>query len=72
MPSQRVSLIVGSDEIIADPFSVPTTTPTFTWPAARVGVPRWVRLRVDGVESILVDRSQTPPVFVGFQLRIGP
>ena len=27
----------------------------------------WVRLRVDGVDSVLVDRSTTPPTFVADQ-----
>jgi hypothetical protein len=72
LPNQRVSLIVGSDEILADPFAGPTTAPTFTWPAARLGSSFWVRLRVDGVDSVLIDRTQTPLQFVGPKLRIGP
>src|SRR5262249_44094541 len=35
----------------------------FTFPVLAAGTYR-VRVRVDGVESILVDRSVTPPVFV--------
>jgi hypothetical protein len=63
--AQRVSLVVGSHEIVADPVPTELTdTPTFTAPAGLLPAGRqWLRLRVDGVESLLIDRSVTPPVF---------
>jgi hypothetical protein len=35
-----------------------------TFPTAELAAgDYWARLRVDGVDSLLVDRTQTPPVF---------
>ncbi len=61
-PTQRASLIVGSGEFLADPIT--TASGTLTVPTSGLTVGSyWVRLRVDGVDSLLVDRSKTPPVF---------
>jgi hypothetical protein len=62
LPAQAVSLLLGSAEIVADAHSLQTGTLTFTAPGLTAGT-IWFRLRVDGVDSILVDRSKTPPVF---------
>ena len=61
-PQQRVSLFLGDREVPAQPHPSPTGTLTFRVGAAPPGQ-HWVRLRVDGVDSLLVDRSATPPVF---------
>jgi hypothetical protein len=53
-------------EVPAQPHPSPTGTLTFRVDAASPGQHR-VRLRVDGVDSLLVDRSVTPPVFVPSQ-----
>jgi uncharacterized protein DUF4255 len=61
-PEQPVSLFFGSREVRAEPVAAPTGTLTFEVARARPGEP-WLRLRVDGVDSRLVDRTVSPPVF---------
>lgn len=69
-PGQQVSLIVGSREVLSEPFAAATDSARFVVRDAMPGTHR-VRLRVDGVDSRLVDRSTTPPSFVaGQQLQI--
>ncbi len=63
-PDQRVSLILGGNEAPAAAFSVATSTPTFKFKALAPGTYR-ARLRVDGVDSPIVDRTKAPPVFTG-------
>ncbi len=60
---QRAWLLLGSREVFAEPF-VPAKTSVLTF--VFKGIPAdtyFVRLRVDGVESRLIDRTVTPPVF---------
>lgn len=66
-PGQTVSLLLGSEEIRPEAFVAPTTTLTFIARNAAVGAPL-ARLRIDGVDSPVVDRSTTPPTF--FDLRV--
>lgn len=61
-PAQRASLIVGSSEFLADPITTASGTLSVSTSGLTAGS-YWVRLRVDGVDSLLVDRSKTPPVF---------
>ena len=61
-PEQRTSLFLNDREVPAQPHPSTTDTLTFRVDAASPGQHR-VRLRVDGVDSLLVDRSVTPPVF---------
>lgn len=61
-PTQRASLIVGSSEFLAAPITTPSGTLTVSASGLTAGL-YWVRLRVDGVDSLLVDRSKVPPVF---------
>lgn len=61
-PGQRVWLLLGGRQIPAEPFGGVTDTAEFQVPNAAAGRHR-LRLRVDGVDSPLVDRSVTPPVF---------
>ncbi|MBZ4415588.1 Pvc16 family protein [Myxococcus sp. RHSTA-1-4] len=61
-PEQRVSLLVGDAEVRAEPHPDKTGTLTFLLEPAPVGQ-HLVRLRVDGVDSLLVDYSATPPAF---------
>jgi hypothetical protein len=70
-PNQRVSLIVGSMETLAEPFNSATSQPAFTIHALPIGM-HWVRLRVDGVDSFLIDRSASPPTFIGPQIEVTP
>jgi hypothetical protein len=61
-PEQRVVLLVGDIEVLARPH--PTRTDTLTFVSRPIAPGEYfVRLRVDGVDSLLVDRSSTPPVF---------
>ncbi len=61
-PLQRTTLVVGDREVLADPHPNQTPSLTFSLPDADPG-DHLLRLRVDGVESLLVDRSTTPPSF---------
>lgn len=62
---QRAALLLGDREILAEaPLSAASPTGTLTFVAANVAAGEYlVRLRIDGVDSLLVDRSVTPPVF---------
>ena len=58
--------ILGNQLTVADPIAAPTNTPSFTYPDLQpTGGPVRARLRVDGIESRFVDRTTTPPTFVG-------
>jgi hypothetical protein len=61
-PGQRASLMLGDNEFLADAHATKTGTLTFAATGLLAGDYR-VRLRVDGVDSLLVDRTKTPPVF---------
>jgi hypothetical protein len=61
-PAQRVSLLFGNLEILAQPFTAQTGTLVFQINSAATG-DYFLRLRVDGVDSLLVDRTVTPPRF---------
>lgn len=61
-PPQRVQLILGDRSIDARPRTSNTATLVFDVVAAPVGE-FFVRVRIDGVDNLLVDRSVTPPVF---------
>jgi hypothetical protein len=66
-PGQRVSLLLGDQEIIAsDPASDPAPAPnksSFDVPASLAPGTYRARLRVDGVDSPIIDWTQTPPAF---------
>ncbi len=61
-PGQRASLLIDDREIVAQPIAAQTNLLTFPIPKAPAGT-HYLRLRVDGAESWLVDRTQVPPVF---------
>lgn len=61
-PTQTVQLALGGDVTAKDPHPAATTTLTFHFGNVPPGQ-QWVRLTVDGVESLLVDRSKTPAEF---------
>lgn len=65
-PGQRAALLLGSTEIPAAAHGAQTDALTFTIANAVAG-DFWIRLRIDGVDSQLVDRSTTPPTFVASQ-----
>lgn len=61
-PSQGARLALGTDTAVAEPH--PTTTGQLTF---RFGVipdgPQWLRLTIDGAESLLVSPSTVPPSY---------
>jgi hypothetical protein len=61
-PGQRASLLIDDREIVAQAIVAQTNLLTFPIPQAPAGT-HYLRLRVDGAESWLVDRTQVPPVF---------
>lgn len=61
-PGQRAALLLGDREILAQPHPAQTDTLTFVVMSTSPGE-HFVRLRIDGVDSLLVDRTVTPPVF---------
>ena len=67
-PAQRVALLLGSREIPAEAHPAQTAALAFrvtnpTPAASPAAVEHFARLRVDGVDSILVDRTGAAPVF---------
>jgi hypothetical protein len=65
-PLQQVSLLLDMQEVPADPHAAVTSQLTFA-SATVVPGPHLVRLRVDGVDSQLVDHSGKLPVFKATQ-----
>ena len=65
-PGQHISLLVSDQEIPAVDVTAQTNSLSFT-AILTVGT-YYLRLRVDGVDSLLVDRSVTPPAFDSTQL----
>jgi hypothetical protein len=68
-PGQPASLILGTIEVAAQAFSAPTGTLSFVVPAAPVGT-HLVRLRIDGIESAIVNYAVQPPVFFNQRVTI--
>ncbi|MHC5829803.1 MAG: DUF4255 domain-containing protein, partial [Nostoc sp.] len=61
-PRQRVALLLGDREVLAQPH--PTQTDRLEFRIAGITPDEYfVRVRIDGVDSLLVDRTVTPPVF---------
>lgn len=62
LPEQKPRLLLGDRLIAAHAFNAPSGSLDF--PLAGVAAGEYfVRLRVDGVDSLLVDYTKTPPVF---------
>jgi hypothetical protein len=59
---QRASLLIGGAEVLADAHPAQTPTLTFTVTGLTPGL-YFVRLRVDGVDTILINRAVSPPIF---------
>jgi hypothetical protein len=66
---QTVSLILGQDEILPESFVAPTATLDFVAENVEVGAPL-ARLRIDGIDSPVADRSTTPPTFFNHRITI--
>jgi hypothetical protein len=70
-PGQEVFLMIGDQLAVADAFTTPTNSPSFTYPNLKpTGVPVPARIRVDGIESRVVDRTKSPPLFMGPQVQV--
>ena len=65
-PTQTASLILGDIQAAATPITTATATPSFAFTALPAGT-YWVRLRIDNVDSHLIDFGP-PPVFAGPQI----
>jgi hypothetical protein len=61
-PKQRVSLLFRDGEIIASPHAAATSSLTFNLTAVPVSE-NVIRLRVDGVDSLPIDRQAATPAF---------
>jgi hypothetical protein len=61
-PDQRAVLLVGDQEVEAQVHTAQSATLTFAAQNLTAG-DYFVRLRIDGVDSLLVNRALTPPVF---------
>jgi hypothetical protein len=68
-PGQQASLILGAQEVFAQPVNAATSTLTFVVEAAPPG-DHLARLRVDGIDSPLINRAVTPPVFFSHLITI--
>ena len=66
---QQASLIVGGTEIPAEPHPATTGSLQFVMPDAPAGS-HLLRVRVDGIDSQVVDRSVSPPVFFDRRVEI--
>ncbi len=66
---QTVSLLLGQTEMAPVSISTPTTSLDFVAVAVNAGSPL-ARLRIDGVDSPVVDRSVEPPVFFDHRVTI--
>ena len=61
-PSQRISLNAGGYEASPEKFAAPTASLQFKYPLLPAGN-HLLRLRIDGADSLLVNRLTTPPQF---------
>jgi hypothetical protein len=61
-PEQYTALLLGDQEIVAQPHTTQTASLSFKAQNLSAGA-YFVRLRIDGVDSLLVNRAVTPPVF---------
>lgn len=60
--NQTVSLILGHTQQFSEDFSGQTGTVSFEFPVLPAD-DYWARIRVDGIDSVLINRGVTPPAF---------
>jgi len=61
LPEQRTFLLIGDFQVASDNIAAPTNTLEFTLPSMVPAGDYFVRLRVDGMDSLLITRRGTPP-----------
>lgn len=66
---QSVALLLGEQEIAPQPFAAPVPSLDFVVAGAPVGN-HLARLRIDGIDSPIIDRAATPPVFLDQRINI--
>ena len=66
---QTVSLLLGQQEIAPEAFAAPAGTLDFVIDNAPVGN-HLARLRIDGIDSPIIDRAAEPPVFFNQRINI--
>lgn len=62
-PQQRATLMLDGLEAVAQPRTTAAAPLIFEFPNNVTAGPHWLRLRVDGTDSVLLDRSGPAPVF---------
>lgn len=62
---QQAAVVLGNREVPAEPFTAPTNTLSFEVPEAEAAPApgALVRLRIDGIDSPILDLTATPPRF---------
>lgn len=60
--NQSVSLILGQNQQLVESFTGQTNAGRFEFPELAAG-DYWARVRVDGIDSILINRTLNPPQF---------
>ena len=70
-PSQQVSLNAGGQQARPLDLSSQTGSLDFRFPALAAGS-QWLRLRIDGVDSLLINRAVQPPEFLASQQMVIP
>jgi hypothetical protein len=70
-PSQQVSLNAGSQQALPLNLTSQTGNLDFRFPTLAAGN-QWLRLRIDGVDSLLIDRAAQPPEFRTSQQMVIP
>jgi hypothetical protein len=68
-PGQLVSLLLGTQEIPVEPITAATGTLTVAVADAPTGE-FLLRLRVDGIDSPIINRSAVPPAFYNYRMTI--
>lgn len=71
-PGQQISLNVGGYEAPPEKFTVPVASLQFKYTELPAGNDQLLRLRIDGADSLLVNRLTTPPQFDNTQVLTVP
>lgn len=66
---QTVSLVLGQQEVAPQPFTPPVSALDFVIPNAPVAN-QLARLRIDGIDSPIINRAVTPPTFLDQRIKI--